>query len=364
MINTQVSVSVVTYTFNDHHLVEGLIASMECWSVRPKELIIVDDGSRESYVPRQPPPRDMGTQVIRQEVNAGPTRTKHLGLSAASSKFLLSIDADARIDDDWLERCLPLAAGKDVGMVSTPVSYESGDGPTARYLHLTYSDRRKAGETSFIPGPVFLMRRSVFAGVGGFSGYPDKIGEDDYLCRLLASRKFRLLLTDLSRARQIRRLSRTTVIRRGFTWQKNTFLREIDRGTPLMEVLSVFLHGVGRRPCMVQADDPWLTYHDLLYASYGILELSKQRPEASDMIKAALRACLSGYPRLHSQLERDLARCGLDLTPFGNPPAREFPPYVAVFPRHILVRLDDACSEEMGELPEDEDYSMYAGMGD
>lgn len=363
MINTPVSVSVVTYTFNDHHLVESLIASMERWSVKPKELIIVDDGSRESFVLRQPP-RDIETQVIRQDANAGPTRTKHLGLSTASSKFLLSIDADTRIDDDWLERCLPLAVGKDVGMVSTPVSYESGCGPTARYLHLTYSDRRKAGETSFIPGPVFLMRRSVFAEVGGFSGYPDKIGEDDYLCRLLASRKFRLLLTDLSRARQIRRLSRTTVIRRGFTWQKNTFLREIDKGTPLTEVLSVFLHGVGRRPCMVQADDPWLTYHDLLYATYGVLELSKHCADSLDTIKTALRACLHEYARLYSQLERDLARYGLDLTPCGNPPILGFPSYPAVFPRHILVRLDDACSEEMGELPEDEDYSMYAGMGD
>jgi glycosyltransferase involved in cell wall biosynthesis len=86
-------VSLCTFTYNDGELADGLLAESAGWSVRPDEIVIVDDGSSPPYVPASPPP---GCRVLRQPANIGITRTKHEGVSALTGDALAAMDCDAR----------------------------------------------------------------------------------------------------------------------------------------------------------------------------------------------------------------------------------------------------------------------------
>lgn len=45
-------VSLVTYVFNDGELADGLLEHVGNWTMKPAEIIIVDDGSEVPYIPQ------------------------------------------------------------------------------------------------------------------------------------------------------------------------------------------------------------------------------------------------------------------------------------------------------------------------
>jgi Glycosyltransferases involved in cell wall biogenesis len=42
----------VTYVFNDGELADGLLEHVGNWTMKPAEIIIVDDGSEVPYIPQ------------------------------------------------------------------------------------------------------------------------------------------------------------------------------------------------------------------------------------------------------------------------------------------------------------------------
>jgi len=46
-VTKSASLTLVTYTYNDNALAAGLLADAALWSVRPREIVVVDDGSAE-----------------------------------------------------------------------------------------------------------------------------------------------------------------------------------------------------------------------------------------------------------------------------------------------------------------------------
>lgn len=405
----RVHLSVVTYSYNDHGLVRELLRSVGGWSVVPRELIVVDDGSetpfpqaeaaadiRLSFLSRkggQPDaPEKADTQekadapesaqeaghvraadkavplrVISLGQNCGPTGAKQSGISAAASRFVLSMDSDTRLEADWLEYCLPLAAQEDTGMVSTPVDYRSGDGSTGtltnEYMRLTYSFAPVRGDVPMIPGPAFLMRKAVFDAVGGFAGYGERLGQDRFLCERLTAAGYRLRITDASRAWQMRRLSRTTAVRRGMVWQANTFLEQIEAGVPFGEIAQVFLYSVGTRPCARMVQAPGLVYHDMLYAVYGLMRFAARYEGAQQVMAAFLRGYLRDCSALLGVLTDDLNE--LD-TPLPEGQAAEgvtFPAFTGLFPPPVCAAMDAVCAQGALHGAGPEDFSMYRHMG-
>lgn len=356
-LTRKVNLSVVTYTYNDHSLVLDLLDSMKGWSVVPKECCVVDDGSQEPFEYRGDINGLIPT-VIRLESNQGPTTAKHSGLSFASGRFVLSIDADVRLDSSWLESCLPLAAQPGVGMVSSPLFYESGSSLTGQYMNQNYSYLYDGkNEVDFISGPVFLMRKEVYADVGGLAAYPDRIGEDDYLNRLLVNSGYTLNISHSVTARQIRQISRITAIARGFTWQQKAFLTEIERGAPLDEVAQVFVHMVQYRPCM-QRDTVILWYYDLLYCVYGVIQLAEYYPEQQGAISRFVLHRLVGFGELLENILSDLDALGCS---FYNDSGEEriVKGFDAIFPHEKLESIQAQCGLLAQEASEANHFSMY-----
>jgi len=417
----RVHLSVVTYSYKDHGLVCGLLRSVGGWSVVPRELIVVDDGSDTPFpqaeaaaymhvscrgsMAGQPDtpekadaPEKAGAQVkadtpdkpdvpgavqgaghapaavnavplrvVIHGQNRGPTGAKQSGISAATSRFVLSMDSDTRLEADWLEHCLPLAAQEDTGMVSTPVEYRSGDGSTGtltdEYMRLTYSFAPARGDVPMIPGPVFLMRKAVFDGVGGFAGYGERLGEDRFLCERLTAAGYRLRITDASRAWQMRRLSRTTAVRRGLVWQANTFLEQIEAGVAFSDITQVFLYSVGTRPCARMVQAPGLVYHDMLYAVYGLMRFAARYEGARQGLAAFLRSYLRDCSALLGVLADDLRELDIPLHEGQAAEGATFPAFAGLFPPAVCAAMDAVCAQGALHGAGPEDFSMYRHMG-
>lgn len=96
MARVPADVSVVIPAFNAERTIERALASVEAQTVAPKEIIVVDDGSRVpvASVLRNPSSR---VRVVRQ-ANAGAAAARNAGIREASGAWIAFLDAD----DVWL----------------------------------------------------------------------------------------------------------------------------------------------------------------------------------------------------------------------------------------------------------------------
>ncbi len=312
--------SVITYTYDDHELAAGLLASIDQWDFEPQEVVVVDDGSKTTFAP---PPGPRLPRVVRLPDNQGPAQAKVAGLGAASGRFLLSLDADIRLPPDWATRLLPLAARPQVGLVGSPILTDVGEGLLADYQRLYYSHMvGLTGAPKIVPAGVWLLRREVWL-EHGFTEYRERLHEDDYFSAKLRAAGLDLVIAPEPAARQVRRLSRRTMVRRGFTWQGREY-RDVARTRPT-DAVNAFLLAMQRRIARHVAADPRFLYYDYLYLGYALAVLAREGGFPEPVV-AALAARLA-WDLPGSELPRMF---GADMADLGIVPAAAGPhPFVA-----------------------------------
>lgn len=303
-----VSLSVVTYTYNDAPLVLELLKNIGTWSIQPQEIIVVDDHSTVPFVaPDMTPP----VKVLRMEKNMGPTGAKTAGLTAASKKFVLSLDCDTQLCPDWVEKCLPLVQDNSVGIVSSHVLSQSGTDDLSLYIDKRYSFTPTPGDVGFIPGCVFLMRQEVFQQVGGFTGHTKRTNDDAFFCKRLRECGLKLRIAPEAKAFQVRRITVAACIKRAFEWDKPYFERSLAEGKPFAELFATFVMGLKMKTGNTSQQECRLLYFDLLFLFYGALTLAQEQQQVSGALHAVwntLHAVLSPWPRLSACLEADMGR--------------------------------------------------------
>ena len=363
-----VSLSVVTYTYNDAALALALLKNIETWTIQPMEIIVVDDHSTVPFVaPAMTPP----VRVLRMEKNVGPTGAKTAGLTAAGKKFILSLDCDTQLCPDWVARCLPLVQDPAVGIVSSHVISQSGDDDLSLYIDKRYSFTPAPGDVGFIPGCVFLMRREVFHQTGGFAGHTKRTNDDAYFCKRLRECGFKLRIAPDVQAFQVRRISVAACIKRAFEWDKPYFERHMSEGTPFEELLATFVMGLKMKTGQTTAQEYRLLYFDLLFLFYGALTLAheqRQIPDAPDAVWNTLHGLLSRWPRLGACLEADMRRLFPALARPADAPATGAAfsgtevLFHEAFPQNLLHALDAFLEKHSISETPDAHFSHYEEM--
>jgi glycosyltransferase involved in cell wall biosynthesis len=306
-------VTLVTYTCDDADHTHALLESVGAWSVLPRRVIVVDDGSA---IPFASGWNLLPLSIIHHAENRGRTEAKRTGLSSATSRFILSMDNDVRLSHDWLRTCLPLASTPDVGIAATPLRHASGDSPAARYTAHAYSlQMGVSGDVSFVSGGVWLLRSEVWRNVGGFGEYQEQYGEDARFCERLLAGGYRLVLTTDAQASEVRLLPRHVIVKRGWRWHGYHLKAALDAGRPLDEACNVLLHTMRERMEASGRADTLFLYFDLLYLVYAMTDLFRHaaatRSEAAEFVAApctAARHLLADYPELSGLLCEDLER--------------------------------------------------------
>ena len=100
----QVLISVVVATRNRPQALRTLLDSIQAQTLRPQEIIIVDDGS-------QPPVQPIENAIcLRHDVSRGACIARNRGFQKASGKYVFVFDDDAElVDRSVLERAVALA---------------------------------------------------------------------------------------------------------------------------------------------------------------------------------------------------------------------------------------------------------------
>jgi glycosyltransferase involved in cell wall biosynthesis len=175
-------VSCVIAVFNGEKYLREAIDSVLAQTWQPTELVVVDDGSLDSsaaiaasYGPR--------LRLLRQ-ANAGVSVARNAGVAASSGQMLCFLDADDWLESDKIEQqvarlcaepALDLCDCQSRNFWSPELDAERLQ---REHRHREFIDRLDHGHIS-----TWLMRRSLFESVGGFTPGMAYSEDIDFLSR-------------------------------------------------------------------------------------------------------------------------------------------------------------------------------------
>jgi glycosyltransferase involved in cell wall biosynthesis len=209
-------ISLVTYTYNDHAMVDELLRHAGLFAVPFQEILVVDDGSASTYRPSggKPPAR-----LIRHAVNAGPAQAKRSGIAQATGSAILSLDADIRPHPAWLKDSLRLLSDPAVGLVGgSPQPLRQASSLSAA-LSRTSPRATSCQDAAFAPGGCLLLRRDVWERIGGLDDFSQKSFEDYHLSRKILAHGYRLILNNRYPIYEKRHLDRAGYCRRNAAYE-------------------------------------------------------------------------------------------------------------------------------------------------
>src|SRR5262245_58945357 len=121
MTDSTPRVSVIMPVFDAGHDLEQAVRSVAAQTFTDRELVIVDDGSRDpaTLAVLEAIAREPGVSLHRTP-NGGTSRARNLAIERARGAYLLPLDADDWLEPTFLEKTVPLLdADPTVGVVHT-----------------------------------------------------------------------------------------------------------------------------------------------------------------------------------------------------------------------------------------------------
>jgi glycosyltransferase involved in cell wall biosynthesis len=157
-------VTVVMPAMNRAHLIGRALDSVAAQTVRPLEVIVVDDASTDTTVDVA---REHGARVIALEVNGGSGPARNRGIEEARTEWIAFLDSDDEWHPDHLERVLARAEGHV--LVAGPGSSSGGrllGNPWRRDVELEPLDLLAPGDMVCTSGTI--VRRQALLDAGAF----------------------------------------------------------------------------------------------------------------------------------------------------------------------------------------------------
>jgi glycosyltransferase involved in cell wall biosynthesis len=218
------AVSVILPVHNAWPMLGRVLAALSASSVRPHEILVVDDGSTDGSGQQA---EALGFKVLRTPTRSGPGPARNIGAKAATGEILFFIDADVCVQPDTVERVV--SAFADPTLDALIGSYD--DDPASpdflsQYKNLMHHFVHQTGRTqafTFWSG-CGAIRREVFLKYSGFDeSYGRPAIEDIELGYRLVSDGRRVLLDHDLRVKHLKRWSfwglvKTDVLDRGIPW--------------------------------------------------------------------------------------------------------------------------------------------------
>lgn len=181
-------ISVIVPVYNRETRVTRTIQSLLRQSFLDFEVIIVDDGSTDNTLARVRSFDDPRFRVVTQ-ANAGAPAARNHGLNVATGEFVVFLDSDDLVDDDWLDSFARLIGPGDCALASCGLRIVD-ESLGEVIATITPKDLGPAFESVvgyFLAGS-FCIRRDLVVAVGGYSNIPAAQQQELALrlCRVIA----------------------------------------------------------------------------------------------------------------------------------------------------------------------------------
>ena len=114
------TVSVVTPVFNASKKLEKYLKSIQEQSFSDLQIVLVDDGSTDGSLEicQATAQEDARITVLHQK-NAGPAAARNTGLDAAGGEWIVFVDADDRLEQDYIEHMVNAAQETEADIVAS-----------------------------------------------------------------------------------------------------------------------------------------------------------------------------------------------------------------------------------------------------
>lgn len=301
--------TLVTYTFNDHGFARAQLERIRRFGNPFQSVIVVDDGSREGFVPPPGAVCPGGVRVLRHPENLGPAAAKRTGIGHAGTEFIFSLDSDIVCDPDWLPGALTLMAERPgVALIGAqPVAADLGD-TLSRALHVRSRARSAPERPGFASGEIWLLRKSVFDAVNGFEGHAQRTHEDWHLCRKITQAGHEIVLHQSGSVRQTRKIRRAAQVRRDAVYYFQSYKGILEsRGPEAM--LQVFTEELLRSVRLADSSEAFmLIYLDLAKILTVLAELHQGQGHdiVLRQVTDSFEAVFGGYPNIMVAVAQDL----------------------------------------------------------
>lgn len=161
-------VSVVIPAYNAAGTLARALASVAAQTVRPAEIVVVDDASSDGTAAVAEAHRQLPIRLVRHATNGGGAAALHSGIEAAAHELVAFLDADDEWLPDKLEAQLPLAG--DAAVVATGFAYVGRDGEERGTYGLAPFPhdgaefwRNLLADSAILQSSVLIRRRMVLA---------------------------------------------------------------------------------------------------------------------------------------------------------------------------------------------------------
>lgn len=159
-------VSIVITCFNYGAFVGEAIASALCQSTRPFEVIVVDDASDDTCTRETLKKLEKsGIRLLLNSSRRGVSEARNIGIRSANAPYVITLDADDKLDPRFIEKTLPILHHVRADVVYSNTQFFGGkSGPLElpRYLKRRILKRNIVVSTA-------LFRKASWVAVGGYS---------------------------------------------------------------------------------------------------------------------------------------------------------------------------------------------------
>ncbi len=169
------TISVIIPVYNEERNIKACLDSLENQSLKPLEIIVVDDGSSDGTLKIV---KDFPVRVLRQS-HQGPGPARNLAAESARGDILVFVDADMTFDPEFLKLLtLPISRGISKGVFNEEEYVGNYTNSWAKCWNLNQgltSSLRLNPHSIHDTQDFRAIAKSEFLRVGGFSatGYTD-----------------------------------------------------------------------------------------------------------------------------------------------------------------------------------------------
>jgi cellulose synthase/poly-beta-1,6-N-acetylglucosamine synthase-like glycosyltransferase len=182
-------VSVIVCAYNASATLDDCLSSLDRLTYPDLEIVVVNDGSRDATGDIA---RRYDSMRVLEIANGGLSGARNVGLSAATGEIVVYVDADVRVEPDWLSYLVQPFLRSDVVACGGPNVAPDDDPWLARVVALSPGgplpvmlDDRLA---EHVPGCNFAIRRDALLAIAGFNPIYLRAGDDVDVCWRLQAR--------------------------------------------------------------------------------------------------------------------------------------------------------------------------------
>jgi GT2 family glycosyltransferase len=199
--------SIIIINYNTKEITKNCLISLFKNLKSEKEVIVIDNASNDESVDELKSIFGHTIKLIFNEKNIGFGPANNLGAKLASGKYLLFLNSDTIINNDFTSKLIDFFANNSrAGIVSPELLFENGQSQPHTYgkfptIFGTITDKffrpkfndDSSMEVDWVSGAAMAMRKEVFEKIGGFDENFFMYYEDIDLCKRLKDKGFAIV---------------------------------------------------------------------------------------------------------------------------------------------------------------------------